>query len=124
MVVDDMREGCMVWDVAEKHFGKEIVFDAKNFGQVTFDRLQSQVLLGLALFLLSIFTKIMQINITQSVEYLESVRQEVIIDTAFKLIKIIVLHIKALDMNLRVYELLHSLDEITASDIVEEVKHD
>ena len=124
MVVDDMREGCMVWDVAEKHFSKEVVLDAKNFGQVTFYRLKGQVLLGLALFLLSIFTKIIQINITQSVEYLESVWQEVIINTAFKLVKIMVLHIKALDMNLRIYELLHSLDEITASDVVEEVKHD
>ena len=66
----------------------------------------------------------MQINITQSVEYLESVRQEVIINTAFKLVKVIVLHIEALNMNLRINELLHSLDEITASDVVEEVKHD
>ena len=108
----------MVRNVAEKHFGKEIVFDAKHFGQVTFNRLQSEVLLGLALLLLSIFTKIMQIDVTQSVEYLESVRQEVIIDIAFKLVKVIFLHIKALDMNLRIYELLHSLYEITASDVV------
>ena len=81
-------------------------------------------MLGFSLFLLSILTKFLQIDITQSVEYLESVRQEVIIDTAFKLVKVIVLHIKALDMNLRINELLHGLDEITASDIVEEVKHD
>ena len=54
---------------------------------------------------------------------MESVRQEVIVDIAFKFIKVIVLNVKALDMNLRINELLHGLDEITASDIVEEIKY-
>ena len=68
MVVDNMREGCMVRDKAEKHLSEEIIFDAEHFRQVTLDRLQGHVLLGFALFLLSILTEFLQIDITQSIE--------------------------------------------------------
>ena len=124
MEVNDVSLRGMLWDVDEEHLCKEIILNAKDFGEIILHRLQCQVLLALFLIWLCVLVEILQIDFTKSIEDLENVGQKLLIYLLFAVIEVLILRIEALNICLRSDEFLHERDELTATHVVNEIKND